>query len=381
MTFVSAHNVIMNRKLLSFAVLVVGVLLLGGWLFWNVVQHERSTVVTAPLASNRTSQLAVSIVTTGTPSTIVTSKIVRLQTSLGPHGIRLFKCTNYPPQTAKEKAMWDWWDAMNKADSDFQWKMPIEFYGKVVDQFGKPVDHAEVVLNWTTVIGPVPDPKKSVFTGQDGQFEITGIQGKGLSVDIFKDGYSRTDNSQGDFEYAAFYQDDFHVPDPNNPVIFRLQKLMGAEPMCKFLPYGDITIGGVPLTLNVENGKVAAQGDLAFFIVLGTETNRHGSDFTVVVQGLNGTGCIFSDEEFLFMAPEKGYQSTLSVNVKVDDPKYSPFQELRFYVRTGTGKYAAITAKVNLWNNWTGAGFSAIVYFNPSGSRNLEFDQNKWINR
>jgi len=270
---------------------------------------------------------------------------------------------------------------MEKADPDWQWKMLIEFYGKVVDQFSQPVDDAEVVLNWTTVVGPIPDPKKSIFSGSDGKFAVTGIQGKGLSVDILKKGYLRAKDSQGDFEYAAFYQNDFHVPDPNNPVIFRLQKLMGAEPMYKFLPYGDITAGGAPLVLDVVKGKVTAVGDLAFSIVLGAETNRDGRDFTVTVQGLNGAGCVFSDEEFLFNAPELGYQGTRLINVKVDDPYYSPFQKLCFYVRTGTGKYAAVEARVNMWANWTGASFSAIEYFNPSGSRNLEFDQNKWINR
>ena len=158
-------------------------------------------------------------------------------------------------------------------------------------------------------------------------------------------------------------------------------KLVKAEPLYVFSPYGDITAGGAPLILNVENGKVTAQGDLAFSIVLGTETNRYGPDFIVTVQGLNGASCIFSDEEFLFKAPETGYQSTLSINAKIDDPKYSPFQKFRFYVKTGAGKYAAVEAKVNLWNNMAGASFSAIVYYNPSGSWNLEFDQNKWINR
>jgi len=156
---------------------------------------------------------------------------------------------------------------------------------------------------------------------------------------------------------------------------------MGAEPMYKFLPYGVIPLEDSPLILNIERGKVAAQGDLAFSVALGAETNQYGHDFTVKIQGLNGADCVFSDEEFLFNAPDTGYQSMLLVDVKVNDPKYSPFQKLRFYVKTGTGKYAAIEASIDMWANWTGASFSAIEYFNPSGSRNLEFDQNKWINR
>ena len=212
-------------------------------------------------------------------STVVTSKLVHFPGQQSPRTVRLFKSTNYPPQTAGEIAMWKWWDTMDKADPEFQWKMPIEFYGKVVDQFGEPVSDARVNFVWTTVIGPVPDPKRTVMSGSDGRFEIKGIQGKGISVDILKDGYTYTRNSHGSFEYAAFYQDNFHVPDPNNPVVFRLHKTMEAEPLYEFSPYGYITPGGSPLILNIENGKIVAQGDLAFSVALGPETNRYGSDF------------------------------------------------------------------------------------------------------
>ena len=41
--------------------------------------------------------------------------------------------------------MWDWWNRMEKNDPQFQWKMPINFYGKVVDQFGQQMATAEVV--------------------------------------------------------------------------------------------------------------------------------------------------------------------------------------------------------------------------------------------
>ena len=66
---------------------------------------------------------------------------------------------------------------MDKADPDFQWKMPIEFYGIVVDQLGDPVANATVVFGRTTVVGPLPDPEQRVLSGSDGRFELTGVQG------------------------------------------------------------------------------------------------------------------------------------------------------------------------------------------------------------
>ena len=149
----------MSKRLISFVILAVCLLLLGWWFLWGNARHTTLNVAPAPAASSTTTNPVISHTTAVPASTVVTSKIVQMQTSLGPQSIRLFKSTNYPPQTAEEKAQWEWWDAMDKADPDFQWKMPIEFYGKVVDQFGEPVVGATVDFVWTTVVGPVPDPQ------------------------------------------------------------------------------------------------------------------------------------------------------------------------------------------------------------------------------
>ncbi|MGA2788747.1 MAG: carboxypeptidase-like regulatory domain-containing protein [Verrucomicrobiota bacterium] len=106
-----------------------------------------------------------------------------------------YDAENYPPQTAEEKAMWEWWDAMDKAAPDFQWKMPIEFYGKVIDQFGQPIAGAKDELNWTTVIGPIPDSQRNMLTGSDGRFEVTGIQAGQESMDCSRK--ARVPNTDG----------------------------------------------------------------------------------------------------------------------------------------------------------------------------------------
>lgn len=295
---------------------------------------------------------------------------------------RLFKTTNYPPQTATEKAQWDWWRAMRKADPSFEWKTPIEFYGKAIDQFSNGVEGASVVLAWTTAIGPIPDPEKRMLSEPNGLFSVSDIQGKRLVVDVSKEGYLSTSNSHDSFEYSDFTDELFHVPDSNNPVIFRLQKLMGAEPMYKFLTHGKITPDGAPLVLNIKTGQISADGDLACSVTVGPGRGDFGTaDFTVTLRGLNGAEFKQSDEEFLFHAPESGYQSELALVANVADPNYRAAQTLRFYAKTGGGKYASVELKVTLYHNVRGADLNAIIYYNPSGSRNLEFDQNKWINR
>lgn len=318
--------------------------------------------------------------TTNSQSTIVTSKMVWMQTTLGTKAVRLFRSTNYPPQTAEEKAMWEWWDAMEKADESWQWKMPIEFYGKVLDQFGKPVAGAEVELNWTTVIGPIPDPKKTMRTDSNGRFTVTDIQGKGITIAVSKDGYESESDWIQSFEYAEFYKNDFYVPDPNNPVLFHLHKLMGAEPMYQFEVNNEIAFDGPPVVLDVASGKVATIGDFAFSLRLDGRSEKD-PDYTLLLQAQNNAEFILTSERFPFNAPENGYQTQMAIHQKADDTNYNSRQTFHFYAKTRGGKYGVVWFEVNVPRIGEMANCNATIRYNPSGSRNLEFDQNKWINR
>ncbi len=302
--------------------------------------------------------------------------VANQQPSSIPTKPKMFKAKNYPPTTPEQKAMWDWWTAMEHADRDFQWKMPIDFYGKVIDQFGEPVAGAKVTLIWSAMGGT---QGKEVFTRNDGKFELTDAKGKGVSVEILKDGYLRTKASYGSFEYAAFFEDNFHVPDRGKPVIFRLQKLTAAEPMYKFSTTGRVLLDGTPLMLNVATGKTGT-GDLSFSIQLGTGRGAGGPDYTLTVQGNGGAALVLSSDEFLFSAPESGYQNVLTLKQVATDPNYRDAQKLRFYVKTSAAKYAAVQVEIDIREKTQNAGFFAIVYYNPSGSRNLEFDHRKWLN-
>ena len=276
--------------------------------------------------------------------------------------------------------MWEWWDAMEKADESWQWKMPIEFYGKVIDQFSQPVAGAEVEYGWTTVIGPIPDPKKTMLADTDGRFAITGIQGKRLWIGVDKQGYLYSTNSVASFEYASFYENNFYVPDPNNPVLFHLHKLMGAEPMYQFEMDNGIAFDGPPVVLDVATGKVVASGDFAFSLKLDGRAEKE-PDYTLHLQALNNAGLILTNERFPFNAPENGYQTEMAIHQKATDANYNSRQTFHFYAKTRNGKYGVVWFEVNVPRIGDMASCNATIRYNPSGSRNLEFDQNKWINR
>lgn len=291
---------------------------------------------------------------------------------------RMFKSKTYPPQITEEIAMWDWWRAMRKADPKFEWKTPIEFYGKVVDQFDAPVADAKVTLMWSAMGGT---QGKETMTAGDGKFDLTGANGKGVSVAVSKEGYdSPGEYARKSFEYAAFFQDDFHVPDPEQPVIFQLHKIMEAEPMYVFYADGKISADGAPLWLNVASGKTGGSGDFAFKLTVGAGRNAYGPDYTLTMVAQGGAGFVFTQEKFAAAAPESDYQTSFTLTQKADNPTYQAAQNFTFYARTGAGKYAKIYVEISVRPAGEPTDFSATISYNPSGSRNLEFDPKKWLN-
>src|SRR4030095_784290 len=126
---------------------------------------------------------------------------------------------------------WKWWNTMRKVDPSFEWKVPINFYGRVVDQDNLPVPGATVRFVWndTSAHGT---SEWSTASDANGRFALTNQKGKGLSVYVSKEGYHTSGGIGGmSFEYAAFFEGNYHRPDPGNPVTFRLVKKLEAEPL------------------------------------------------------------------------------------------------------------------------------------------------------
>lgn len=59
------------------------------------------------------------------------------------------KVVQPPPRTASEAEKWAWWRAMSEKDRFFEYKMPISFYGQVVDESGAPIAGATIRFTWT----------------------------------------------------------------------------------------------------------------------------------------------------------------------------------------------------------------------------------------
>lgn len=285
---------------------------------------------------------------------------------------------SYPPTTPEEKAMWDYWWNIRKVNPDWEWERPISFYGKVVDQNDQPVAEAKVWMQWSAV-GTTPE--RTMLSGADGRFQISDIKGKGISVRVEKVGYHAGPVSYGTFEYAGFWEPHFHVPDPNNPVIFRLRKRGNEEPMYLWGLAKDLKADGGVNWFNAETGKFGgSSGDLAFIVTRSNQTGMRQFDYTLTVQAAPGGGIAFTNDAMMFEAPADGYEPSWGTTQTFGAPDYNQVQKLRFYLRTAGGKYAAVQGHVAQMGD-PEAQVQMTVYFNPSGSRNLEYNEAKRINR
>ena len=285
---------------------------------------------------------------------------------------RLFKSTQYPPKTSEERALWDWWHKSEKEDRYFEWKMPILFFGRIVDQLGDPVIGADICFEWSVVGGVQTGLTKS--TG-DGRFAIEGITGKRLVLTISKSRYIPTLKSQGSFEYAAFFDELFYTPDKNRPVMFTLKKLIAPEPMLKFDAAFRMPISETAW-LDVEHGKFGLSGDIAFSVATELNQNVNTTKLSIMLRTEEGSGIVVSTDEFLDHAPKEGYRDNLKVFA--DENKT---MTARMYIMTRSRKFAAVDFRAIFIPRRNEVTLDALIYHNPSGSANLEFDQTKWLNR
>jgi len=273
-----------------------------------------------------------------------------------------------PPHDASETEKWKWWREMSRRDPLFEYKMPIRFYGRVVDEIGEPVAGATVNLTWTDA-SQEGTSARTLLSDARGFFSIEGVHGKDLVVRVAKPGYQHSYiRNNFSFEYASFSDAKYHEPDAARPVPFIVRKNKEAE----------------PLVVHVNQEMELGPGESKFFPIgpkTGVQVERldkatGGPRGWIARISVPGGGLALATEEFPFEAPETGYVPSIDVTEKTKKPAiWQGDNGTGFFVRTSQG-YGRITVR-----NTPGMAWVYVTsYFNPqAGSRNLEFDPSKVI--
>jgi len=207
-------------------------------------------------------------------------------------------------------------------DHQYDWKVQLNFYGKVVDQNNQPVPDAKINFDWNSIGVPGGTAYAKRSSDGAGLFSITEQQGKILEVHVEKDGYYPVENGNGTrfFEYANPSDPNWYEPDPNTPVIFHLRKKSeGAKLFSKSfnVPLND----NHPMDrVNLMQGFIKPDGVLT--LTSDTSHALPGAQPYPWTFGLSMAegGLVETKDQFPFEAPTSGYVSSIKINDDNLDP-------------------------------------------------------------
>jgi hypothetical protein len=261
------------------------------------------------------------------------------------------------------------------ADPQYDWKQPINFYGKVVDENNQPVEGAAIDFKWTDLS---PNGTSEFHTTSDatGLFSMVNQTGKRLSVTASKPGYySAADARLASFEYAN-PADGLFTPDQNNPVVFHLRK-KGAGVDLVTSQYGvksyygvSVPVDGTPVRVDLLERKSGGR-DGQLIISKTTppyEKWKEATEWSFRMEIPDG-GFVAENDEFPFEAPESGFRSVVQFDFQKGQTNWATMMQKDYYIKFGTPpRYGRLHLETLI--EMQGARLTYAI--NPTGSRDLE---------
>jgi hypothetical protein len=195
--------------------------------------------------------------------------------------------------------------------------------------------------------------------------------------------YSLEQKSDGTFAYAAAAsstgKSQWHAT-PSNAAIFTLRKMGETEPLISIHRYIKIQRDGTPIQMNLATGKTyqVTNGDIQ---VEGWTKDKESPpnskyDWHCKIMVLGG-GLQTRTDEFDFIAPESGYQTSDEIDMPATAPHWNDNSSRNYFLKLANGTYARIDFKMIAGGD---NFFEITSYLNPATEhRNLEFDSTKQI--
>jgi hypothetical protein len=253
------------------------------------------------------------------------------------------------------------------------WQVPIDFYGKVVDENSNPIAGVTIHFRWSEK--PTDDGMKAADTQSDayGLFSLHGSKGRSLTVWFNKDDYYSSHKGQETFLYAL--GQDIYSPDPFNPTIFDLHHKGKAESLIAVKQNYRLPRDGTPVAINLTTGKESPMGTGNIVVQCWTDDQGKSPgqkyDWHCIIS-IPGGGLVISDREFDFEAPESGYIPSTEINMPSDRQGWQDDVDLKFFYELADGHYGKMTFSMIAGGNH----FCMIdSVLNPSGSPNLQSSQ------
>jgi hypothetical protein len=251
------------------------------------------------------------------------------------------------------------------------WQAPIEFYGKVVDESGSPVEGADISFNWMEF--PTEDGSREATARSDaeGLFSLRNARGPSLSVFVSREGYYTSRSGRQGFKFGPLSDGDF-MPDPRNPVIFRLRKkgqgaqLLTSDKGMRLNLSVRVPMNGAPVRVDLLEKRASPTGQLEVSQI--KPPWREATEWSFRLSMADG-GLVENQDEFQFEAPEANYLPDMEYHFAKGETNWTTQVNKQFYIVFGQPrKYGWLRIESNL------AQETAFLTYaiNPSGSRNLE---------
>jgi hypothetical protein len=259
----------------------------------------------------------------------------------------------------------------DRSDSKWEWKTPISFYGKVVDETLAPISNASVHFEWTN-LSPRGTSEANTSSDSQGLFSLGGVKGKRLLVRVTKQGYYNSDSrNRESFEFANPFEEIYYRPDTTSPVLFHLRKKGAGVQLIKKSVEVMLPSDGSGASIDLATGKLSQGGQMeiqAWKPWPPRPLSPH-YDWKVLFTISDG-GFIEAPAEFAFEAPEAVYSQPFEVNMpaKAGDAWRVSAEKTLYFAFGQPRKYGRLHFRTD--------GTSRYVFldyvFNPSGSKNLE---------
>jgi hypothetical protein len=254
----------------------------------------------------------------------------------------------------------------------------IDFYGKVVDQFGVPVPDVEVIYNASTSVMDTGGDNSKTRGDGTGNIRIIGLKGANLYVRVSKQGYYHTSKSLGTFRYGT-PTGEYPAPTKDNPFVFVLQKMGQTEPLIQISSRSyRLLKNGTAVGVDLATGQTSLQGDIQIEAWTNDQAknDRGRYDWKCRIS-VPGGGLVEQTEQFAFEAPVDGYRPSDEIVMSQNAERWQPQAEKQYFLKLADGSYARIQFKMIAQGNHF---FRVESYLNPTpGSRNLEYDPAKRI--
>ncbi len=253
-----------------------------------------------------------------------------------------------------------------------------DYYGKVVDQSGNTIAGATVTGNILLNVGLEGSTREphTTTTDTDGLFQFVGLHGANLGVTVRKGGYEMEARGKG-FKGPA----NGSKPTPADRAVFTLWKLSGAEPMAHTRFDSRVPYDGQQATFDLLAGKKSATGELHLTLTRTPIQVKRGVDrFDWKVRlELIGGGLIETADAYQYLARETGYEPVLDYEQSKNDSQWTQRLIKTFYMLTAKGQYGRVLIDLKIDAERCDTGISVETWLNPTGSRNLEFDEGKQV--